>query len=162
MQVVSPQNHQRRGVCYYSTANMIGRDSERQPERQPFKTLYCSIYQCPPEAFKRRLFWRCLHRRALPFAKLLMLIRPRFFRLDLDFIEEAGNAESFEEMVRVINGFRQDCQTSRRFVHDDLSIRMSGTRLLNVFKKTRQKAHYQRRTTPDGQRSAGQSVPEPK
>ena len=133
---------------------MIGLESVRQPERQPFKSLYCAIYQCSPETFSRRLFWRCLHRRALPFAKFLMLIRPRFFRLDLEFLEEAGNAESFEELVRAINGFRQDCQTTPRFIHDDLSIRISGTRLLSVFKKTRLKAHYQRRTAPDGLRSA--------
>ena len=113
-------------------------------EARPFKTVFCEVYRCSPEKFARRLFWMSLHRRALPFAPFFLLVRPSFFRLDLQLMEEIGLADSHNEFMSAINGFRQDCQDKRRFVHDDLGLRISGRRLLAVIKKTKQKARETR------------------
>src|SRR5262249_31800448 len=110
-------------------------------EEKTFKALFCEIHRCPPEKFARRLFWAGLHRRALPFAKLLMLIKPRFFALDFQLVEEAGSSVAVDEFVSSINCFREDCKVEGSFLHEDLQLRISGKRLLDVYKRTKKKAY---------------------
>ena len=105
-----------------------------------FRALYCEVYRCRPEDFTRKMLWRSLHLRALPLALLIRMVRPRFFNLDLQLLEEVGNAEGPKDFLAAINGFRQDCQTNNGFLHEDMRIRVSGKRLLSVFKKTKLKA----------------------
>ena len=104
----------------------------------------CDLEGCSPESALRRLFWRSLHRRASAFAGLLLLLRPRFFLLDRELAEEAGNATSIGELLLAINGYRQDCAARHGFLHDDLRIRISGKRMISLFRHTKQLAHRRR------------------
>ncbi len=100
-----------------------------------FQSMFCEAYHCTPEKFKRRLFWLSIHRRAWPVAGLIKLLRPRFFHWDEQLLDEAASASNINELVMAINGYLQDCATNRRFFHDDLRLRLSGKRLISVFKK---------------------------
>ncbi len=102
--------------------------------------MICKFSQCTPEQAKKRLFWRGLHRRAWPFAAVLVLFRPRFFTLDYQLIDEAAGAANINELVMAVNGYLQDCATTRRFLHDDLRIRVSGKRLISLFKQAKARA----------------------
>lgn len=102
-----------------------------------FESLFCEAYHCAPQKARKRMFWLTLHLRALPAAMLFMLVRPRFFTLDFQLLDEAANAENINELVAALNGFQQDCAASRRFLHDDMRFRISGKRLISVFKKAK-------------------------
>jgi hypothetical protein len=90
-----------------------------------------------------------LHRRALPFAPFILLVKSGFFRLDFALMEEIGNADSNQEFMSAINGFRQDCRDKPKMLHDDLGFRISGRRLLTVIKKTKHQAHRDRHPAQD-------------
>jgi len=90
------------------------------------------------------MFWLSLHRRAWPLAVLIRWVRPRFFELDFQLLEEAAQAEDMNQLVAALNGYRQDCGAKRRFLHDDLRIRISGKRLMAVFKKAKPRVRQAR------------------
>jgi hypothetical protein len=115
-------------------------EASSRVQAKTFKTLYCEVFRCRSEQFVQKLLWRSLHLRALPVALILKLIRPRFFRLDIQLIEEIGEAQGAMDVMAAINGFRQDCRSNNSFQHEDMRVRISGKRLLSVFKKTRLKA----------------------
>jgi hypothetical protein len=102
-----------------------------------FQSMFCEAFHCTPEKAKQRMFWLSLHRRAWPIAGFLKLFRPRFFSLDYQLLDEAASAANINELVMAINGYLQDCAATRRFVHDDLRLRISGKRLISVFKKAK-------------------------
>jgi hypothetical protein len=102
-------------------------------KRLDFMTAFCQAYQCAPEQYKEKAFWLCLHRRAVPFARLLRFLSPRFFDNDFALLEEAGKVIRYSELLAVINQFRQDCQVERRYLHDQLRLRVSGRRVCRVF-----------------------------
>ena len=114
-----------------------------------FQALFCEAYRCRPEKARQRLFWLSLHRHAWPLALLILWLRPRFFAWDFQLLDEAAEAADISELVAALNGFRQDCSAKRGFFHDDLRIRISGRRLMSVFKKaklrTRRARHAGRR-----------------
>lgn len=97
------------------------------------------------------MFWLGLHRRAWPLAALILRVRPRFFELDFQLLEEAAQAEDMNELVAALNGYRQDCGAKRRFIHDDLRIRISGKRLMAVFKKAKPRTRPARGSVRPGE-----------
>jgi hypothetical protein len=63
------------------------------------KTLaeaFCARHGCTMEEFRRRFFWRALHRHALPIAPLLQL--GNHFAVDEDLIANCGRARSMHEL----------------------------------------------------------------
>lgn len=93
-----------------------------------FRELYCAACRCRDEEFSRRLFWRCLHRHAVPLAPALLVARPEFFDADRAFIEQAGRARSMRELREEIHDFVIDSRNRswwRRRAH----VRVSAHRL---------------------------------
>ncbi len=101
--------------------------------RPTFKTRACEVFRWPPEQFSRRLFWLCLHRRALPFAKPILLVKPSFFALDFALLDEVAEINDANELVQDINSFRDDCRMKYRFCHETLRLRISGRRLMALY-----------------------------
>jgi hypothetical protein len=87
---------------------------------------------CPLEAFETRLFWRCLHRRALPWSALLYRVNPGFFEPDFRTIGQLGLARSFEEFGQEVNSFRSDNRRHGGLVRRRLRVRFSGRRLMEL------------------------------
>jgi hypothetical protein len=109
--------------------------SGRQPD---LRTIYCQVRHCPPERFKDQILRKTVHRRALPLLPLIRLVWPGFFAPDYDLIEDAGSAARLNEILSVINGFRNDCEREKRFFHDQLRLRISGRRFYQVFARARE------------------------
>lgn len=93
-----------------------------------FRELYCAACNCRDEEFSRRVFWRCLHRHAVPVAPALQLVRPDYFSPDRELIEQAGRARTMRELRDEIHDFVIDSRNHawwRRRAH----VRMSTHRL---------------------------------
>jgi hypothetical protein len=103
------------------------------------RTIFCEIHRCRPEEFVNKVFWLSVHRRVLPFVALIKLLWPGFFRSDYELIEDAGHATRVNEILLVVNNYRNDCQRERRFFHDQLRWRISGRRLYMMFARIREK-----------------------
>jgi hypothetical protein len=101
---------------------------------KPLKVRLCEAHSWPPEQFRTRLFWRSLHRRAVPLARFIMLVSPGYFSLELAFIDEVGEAHNANETAHLIKRYRDDCRTLRNVLHERLRLRVSGRRLLALIK----------------------------
>lgn len=96
-----------------------------------FAQKYCRACNCEPKDFARRLFWRCLHRHALPVAPLLLLFKPRYFDADRELIAEVGRAERMTQVWEEIRDYFLNPRHTgwlRRRAH----IRLSARRLIQV------------------------------
>ena len=97
-----------------------------------FQEAFCETHGCPLEAFEARVFWRCLHRRALPLSALLYRLNPGFFEPDFRTIRQLGLARSFEEFGQEVNSFRSDNRRHGGLVRRRLRVRVSGRRLMEL------------------------------
>ena len=96
------------------------------------QTAFCERYGCVPEEFEAKVFWRCLHRHALPVARVIWLCNREFFNPDLQAIRLLGSARSARELLAEVNSFRDDYPSRSRFLRESLRIRISGKRLLRL------------------------------
>ena len=55
-----------------------------------FSERYCEAHGCAQSDFPRRIFWKCLHRRAIPWAPFLLALNSDYFAADRDLISEVG------------------------------------------------------------------------
>lgn len=69
-----------------------------------FQDRYCAAHHCTPPEFCRRVFWRSLHRHALPLA----LVHPDFFVADRELIELAGRVRTMHELHGEIRDYLVD------------------------------------------------------
>jgi hypothetical protein len=97
-----------------------------------FREEFCQHEKCPPVAFERRVFWRCLHRRSLPLAALVYTLYPAFFEPDLRAIQQLAVTRSFEEFAREVDSLRSDNQRHGGFLRRKLRLRISGRRLMRL------------------------------
>ena len=97
-----------------------------------FQEAFCDQTGCSPEEFEIRVFWRCLHRRALPLSALIYRANRSFFELDFRTIRQLGVAKSFEEFGEEVNSFRSDNRRHGGFLRRRLRVRISGRRLMKL------------------------------
>jgi len=67
--------------------------------------IYCTEHRCAAARFDRRLFWRCLHRSALPIAPLALWLWPDRFQPDWELIRSAARCSSLRELDEEIRDF---------------------------------------------------------
>ena len=109
-------------------------------ERSNLLSRYCQTNQCRPSRFGGWLFWRCLHRHALPVALLIAPFVKIAFRLEFNAIDDAGRAESVDELAMVANEFSDRCRLDGGFLRRRLYLRLSGKRLMEFGSKYLTKA----------------------
>ena len=97
-----------------------------------FQAAFCDQDKCPPESFETRVFWRCLHRRALPLSALVYLVNREFFELDFRTIRQLGVATSFEEFGAEVHSLRSENRRHEGFLRRTLRVRVSGRRLMDL------------------------------
>ncbi len=95
-----------------------------------FRQLFCEKYRCAPEAYDRKVFWRCLYRPTFPFAGLLYLVYPDFFTEDFKVIRLVGHTTTFKEFKTEIDIFYHNIRHSGGWLQHDFRIRISGSRLI--------------------------------
>ena len=78
-----------------------------------FREKYCSEYGCAEREFAARVFRRCLHRRMVPFASLVALLRPEYFAPDWELVRRAGAVGSLAELSEEVFDFRNDARNQR-------------------------------------------------
>lgn len=98
-------------------------------ERKSFETLYCARHGCDAAAFRRRLFWRALHRRCLPVAPLLLF--GGYFECDRELIAAMERVRSPDELREEIETYRHHPQ-NRGWLRRTLRLRISTTRLRRI------------------------------
>ena len=96
-----------------------------------FEERYCAATGCTPEEFPRKVFWRCLHRHALPVAPVILLLNDDYFSLDRELIAEVRKAEKmnhvWEEVRQYFVSPKHEGLLRRR-----ANIRLSARRLINL------------------------------
>src|SRR5262245_48935803 len=93
------------------------------------KTLseaFCDRHGCTAADFRRRFFWRTLHRHALPLAPLLRL--GGYFAVDEDLIAGCGSARSMRDLQEEIQAHRHH-PLNRGWLRRQLALRISTHRL---------------------------------
>lgn len=106
-----------------------------QPERpKTLQELYCEARRCTPAEFKREVFWKCLHRRAVPIAPLILLLKSDYFAPDREFIADAGRATDMAQVRRDVKEFFHH-PLNANWIRRSASIRVSAGRLIRLAAK---------------------------
>ena len=94
-----------------------------------FRTEFCRHTGSSDSAFERSLFWRGLYWHAIPFAFLIRLVAPRFFRDDFDFIRYLGDDASMVEVNEDIDRFEYGNRVRRHWLRTGLRLHLSPARI---------------------------------
>jgi hypothetical protein len=96
-----------------------------------FEEKFCEAHGCTSADFSRKIFWKCLHRHALPLAPFILLFHPRYFAPDRELIRELRRAvkmsDVWEEIRQYFIGPRY-----HNWWHSRANIRLSARRLIEL------------------------------
>ena len=93
-----------------------------------FAEKFCADVRVTPDRYEAALFWRCLHRRALPFAGLIRWLAPAYFEPDLELIRGVGRLTSADDLDAELDDFYSH-RGNHGFARRRLRIRLSIGRL---------------------------------
>ena len=103
------------------------------PQEGTFLELFCRRHRCPPAVGKRKILWRCQHYPALTLlARMLYLLKPKIFRLDLGLISQVGHetdAHRVSENIKYSDAFDQ-YHPHTNFFRQTLGLRLSRRKLI--------------------------------
>jgi hypothetical protein len=100
-----------------------------------FRALFCQKFSYPHADFERQLFSRCLYRHARTLAPVLSKMDPDFFREDFSFIADLATASTHAEVRMELDRFRGRNLRDRNWLRKNLSLRISGKRVLHLSRK---------------------------
>jgi hypothetical protein len=102
-------------------------------ERQltTFEQIYSEANKCAPAEFSRRVFWECLHRRALPLAPFLLVLNRRYFEPDRQLIADVRRAERMEQVWEAVREYFADPRHTG-WLRRKAEVRLSGRRLIRL------------------------------
>ena len=112
-----------------------------------FAELYCTRNGCPPQAFRRRIFWRTLRWRAVPFAPLLLL--GEYFIADDELIDGCGRATRMQQICEEIQDHPFHPR-SRGWLRRHAKVRVSTRRLRRLAESYLAKSNHPAPTNGDG------------
>lgn len=95
-----------------------------------FKDAFCAHFGCRPEAYQREMLARSLYPQARPFWRFLDLAGGKAMMAASTFIELAGQTQTKEDLMDVINEYRDDIKPHSGFVAQVFKIRVSVERLV--------------------------------
>jgi len=102
-----------------------------ETSKDNLSSLFAAAYECPPEEFEKKLLWQCLYPHAVPFARLIFLVNPNFFKLDLQMLHQLGTCTSYQELHFEFETYRYYNPPTGLFQRW-LRVRVSGQKLINV------------------------------
>ena len=116
--------------------NVAGSASQPDVEssrQSTFLELFCRRHRCPPAVGKRKILWRCQHYPVLqPLARVLYLLKPKIFRLDLGLISQVGHetdTHRVSESIKYSDAFDQ-YHPDTNFFRQTLGLRLSRRKLI--------------------------------
>jgi hypothetical protein len=93
--------------------------------------IFCERHGCSRADFSRKVFWKCLHRHALPVAPFILAVYPSYFEADQELITEIRRAKRMNEVWEEVRQYfvspKYEGWLRRR-----ASIRLSARRLIEL------------------------------
>jgi hypothetical protein len=102
------------------------------PQFDTLREAYAAVYDCRPEAFERRVFWRCLYPHAGLLAWWMWWVEREFFRTDLEAVEALAEARCEADFRRAIDDLENHGLVERSLRRGRLMIRLSPSRLTRL------------------------------
>jgi len=99
-----------------------------------FEEIFCEKHQCSPREFSDKLFWKCLHRRAIPVAPVILLFNSGYFFPDRSLIAQVRRAERMNQVWEELREYFIH-PNHQGFLRRKLNIRLSGRRLIETAKE---------------------------
>jgi hypothetical protein len=96
-----------------------------------FEERYCEANKCSPEEFSRKIFWKCLHRHALPLAPIILVLNPRYFDADWELIREIRRAERMNQVWEEVREYFMNPKHVG-WLRRKANIRLSARRVINL------------------------------
>jgi hypothetical protein len=90
------------------------------------KMLFCRRFDCAPDEFEERAFWKCLPWHARLVAPVVRRLDPDFFDKDFKFIRYLGMATGGREVQAEILSFQDVNRAQPNWLRTGLRIRVSG------------------------------------
>src|SRR5437867_3992442 len=97
-----------------------------------FRELFCEHFGCPREAYEKKVFWRCLHRRSFPLAALVYLVNRDFFQKDFDTIRQLGITKSQGEFQKEVEDYYFNIRSYGNALQRIFRVRISGQKLVRL------------------------------
>jgi hypothetical protein len=98
---------------------------------ETFEARYCAAHRCTVAQFRRRVFWRCLHRRAFPLAPFLLVLNRSYFAPDLDFVIRVGECHEMGKVWAETRRYFTDPQ-HQRWLRRKADVRISAHKVINL------------------------------
>ncbi len=101
---------------------------------QPNQTLeekFCAAHGCSAADFPRRVFWKCLHRHALPVAPVILVLKPNHFSADRELVAEIGRAVKMNQVWEAVREFFLNPK-HEGWLRKRANVRISARRLINL------------------------------
>ena len=99
-----------------------------------FVEIYCAEQRCAPRTFAWRVFWRCLHRCALPIAPLALVLFPHHFAPDWELLRAAARCASLRQLDEEIRDFVAD-SANRSWWRRVARVRLSTQRVRRLARR---------------------------
>jgi len=96
-----------------------------------FEESYCQATGCSVEEFPRKIFWKCLHRHALPVAPVILLFNSDYFSLDRELIAEVRKAQKMNEVWEEVRQYFVSPK-HEGILRRKANVRISARRLINI------------------------------
>jgi len=91
-------------------------------------SIYCERHHLRSDQFVESLFWKTLYPRARFFGFPIILLMPRIFSADRDFITQVGQVETMEQYKQVEEYFHR-WPGCRSFLRGKLGLRVTSRRV---------------------------------
>jgi len=101
-------------------------------DQQDFKTAYCKVFNCSHDDYTQDVFLRCFPAKTVILARIIQLVNPKFFSLDLELVEKVGRATEFQQVKQAISNYFLHCGFNRNPLHGKLHIRLSCSKLQTI------------------------------
>src|SRR4249920_748799 len=98
------------------------------PQFDTLRQAFSEVYRCPPAAFEKRVFWKCLYPHAWLPAHWMWWFERSFFLPDLEGVRAMGAARSEADLQRAIDDLENLCLVERSIRRGAFMIRLSSTR----------------------------------
>jgi hypothetical protein len=97
-----------------------------------FREAYCHRFGCEPAHFEQSVLRRALHRRSLPIAWLMRVLKPGYFELEVRTLRYLGDAQSSREFRAELDSYRSEYRKQGGFLRNAFAFRLSGRRLIEL------------------------------
>lgn len=96
-----------------------------------FREAVCDRFGVAPAGYEQEVLWRCFFPSTLGIGKLLWLVKPDYFRDDLELIRDVADCVSVNEVRTELNDHRYH-RPIKSFLRRILRVRVSGQRLVDM------------------------------